>query len=200
MSLLRGDVTVTDVKSTFITAIPKLARQGHRILAHGVSRGNSRVRIEAPSGATSCRTVSLIFWSTQSFPRRTVAPRSGTISKPSYSRTSVELFVKSAARRCSSTASPHVHLLIRIPADMSVAECLRKVKANSSKSLRGKWPGQSDFAWQTGYAAFSVSLSNRDHVYRYIRNQQLHHAKVSFADEIAAFIRKYGGNPTQLLD
>jgi putative transposase len=96
--------------------------------------------------------------------------------------------------------SDHVHLLIRIPADMSVAECLRKVKANSSKWLRGKWPGQSDFAWQTGYAAFSVSLSNRDHVYRYIRNQQLHHAKVSFADEIAAFIRKYGGNPTQLLD
>ena len=96
--------------------------------------------------------------------------------------------------------SDHVHLLVRIPADMSVAECLRMVKANSSKWLRGKWPERSDFAWQTGYAAFSVSLSNRDHVYRYIQNQQLHHAKVSFADEIAAFVRKYGGDTTQLLD
>jgi REP-associated tyrosine transposase len=96
--------------------------------------------------------------------------------------------------------SDHVHLLVRIPADMSVAECLRMVKANSSKWVHERWPERPDFAWQSGYAAFSVSLSNREHVYRYIQNQRLHHEGVSFADEIAAFVRKYGGNPTQLLD
>jgi putative transposase len=96
--------------------------------------------------------------------------------------------------------SDHVHMLVRLPANMSVAELLRMVKANSSKWVAEKWPERPNFAWQSGYAAFSVSLSKRDQVYQYIRDQQLHHKNVSFADEIRALFRKHGADAGPFLD
>ena len=94
----------------------------------------------------------------------------------------------------------HVHMLVRIATDVSLADLMRLVKENSSKWLGEKWPERSAFAWQTGYAAFSVSLSHRDEVYQYIRNQQIRHKTMSFADEIRAVFRKYGGDPADFLE
>src|SRR5450755_4384046 len=53
----------------------------------------------------------------------------------------------------------HVHLLLSIPANVSVAEALRVVKANSSRWVHEQFPAQSGFAWQSGYGAFTVSRS-----------------------------------------
>ena len=96
--------------------------------------------------------------------------------------------------------SDHVHMLVRLPADVPIAECLRLVKANSSKWVHEKWPARGDFAWQIGYAAFTVSLSQRDRVYRYIRDQEEHHRKQSFAEEMAALLTKYGANVADVLE
>jgi putative transposase len=48
------------------------------------------------------------------------------------------------------------------------------------------------FAWQKGYAAFSVSASNLSAVAKYIRNQESHHTKMSFDDEFLTLLRKHG--------
>jgi len=40
------------------------------------------------------------------------------------------------------------------------------------------------FAWQEGYAAFTVSPSAIDAVRHYIANQEAHHAKHKFIDEL----------------
>ncbi len=48
------------------------------------------------------------------------------------------------------------------------------------------------FAWQHGYAAFSVSASLLPAVERYIQNQETHHRKMSFENEFLAFLRKHG--------
>ena len=55
----------------------------------------------------------------------------------------------------------HVHLLIRLPANLALADCLRIVKTNSSRWVKERWPQQRKFAWQGGYGAFSVSESRR---------------------------------------
>ena len=49
----------------------------------------------------------------------------------------------------------------------------------------------SSFEWQGGYAAFSVSQSNLDEVRRYIANQEEHHKKISFQDEVRALLRRH---------
>lgn len=67
--------------------------------------------------------------------------------------------------------SDHVHLLTRLPADLALADCMRVVKANSSRWMKERRPERRDFAWQGGYGAFSVSESNRGAVIRYIQDQ-----------------------------
>ncbi|MFZ0912552.1 MAG: IS200/IS605 family transposase [Candidatus Korobacteraceae bacterium] len=83
----------------------------------------------------------------------------------------------------------HVHLLVRLPSDVSVSQAVQKLKSNSSRWLRenGRWLG-----WQEGYGAFSVSASNVDAVRHYIQNQAEHHRRRSFEDEFVALLDKSG--------
>ena len=83
----------------------------------------------------------------------------------------------------------HVHLLIALPAKLSLAHAVAAIKANSSK-----WMNENGhfFAWQEGYAAFSVSTSNLKAVADYIRNQPQHHKKRSFQEEFDALLQKHG--------
>ncbi len=48
------------------------------------------------------------------------------------------------------------------------------------------------FAWQEGYAAVSVSPSQKDVVVRYIHNQKEHHSKQPFEEELLELLRKIG--------
>ncbi len=83
----------------------------------------------------------------------------------------------------------HVHALISLPTDFSIAKVVQVIKANSSR-----WIAEHgiEFAWQEGYGAFSVSASNVAAVRHYIDHQPEHHAKHSFEDEFLALLRKSG--------
>ena len=93
----------------------------------------------------------------------------------------------------------HVHVLLQLPANVSVSEAVRNLKSNSSRWLgeSGPWSG-----WQEGYGAFSVSASNQDAVRRYIQNQPTHHRQRSFEDEFAAMVARAGVdfNRTEMFD
>ena len=83
----------------------------------------------------------------------------------------------------------HIHALVGLPTTMSVAEAVQKLKANSSR-----WLGEQGvkFQWQDGYGAFSVSPSLLNTVKAYIRNQEEHHRKRSFEEELRALLDKSG--------
>lgn len=86
----------------------------------------------------------------------------------------------------------HVPMLTRLPADLAVADCMRVVKANSSRGLKERWPERRSFAGQGGYGAFSVSESRREFVIRYIGDRARHHHRISFQDEFLALLRNHG--------
>jgi putative transposase len=86
----------------------------------------------------------------------------------------------------------HIHMLVRIPTDHSIAEIARTVKANSSRWVHERWPEKKLFAWQSGYGAFSVSESSVAPVTKYIAEQEEHHRKRSFQEEFVAFLKKNG--------
>jgi putative transposase len=90
----------------------------------------------------------------------------------------------------------HVHLLFHLPPRLALAKAVLLLKANSSKWL------SKDFSWQEGYGAFSVSASNLDSVIRYIRDQQKHHRKFTFDQELRVILRRHGieSNPRDWLD
>ena len=85
----------------------------------------------------------------------------------------------------------HVHLLFVLPATLPLADLMEKLKANSSKWVHEEFPDRAGFAWQTGYTAFSVSQSNLAAVKRYIAHQEQHHRKVTFQEEVLAFLKKH---------
>ncbi|MCH7728868.1 MAG: IS200/IS605 family transposase [Planctomycetes bacterium] len=92
--------------------------------------------------------------------------------------------------RAGGTAD-HVHLLFQLDTTKSFAEVMRAIKANSSKWIHETFPDSGAFAWQSGYAAFTVSKSAMPDVTRYIENQQEHHRTQSFEDEFKAFLRRH---------
>ena len=96
----------------------------------------------------------------------------------------------------------HVHLLFVLPCSLSVADLMEKVKANSSKWVKNRWQNRSHFAWQTGYTAFSVSQSNLESVKRYIASQETHHRRITFQEEVLAFLKKHeiAYDPRYVLD
>jgi len=85
----------------------------------------------------------------------------------------------------------HVHMLLVQPPALSLADLMEKVKANSSGWVKKRWPGRKAFAWQSGYTAFSVSKSHAGQVKKYIANQQEHHRKLSFQEEVLAFLERH---------
>ncbi len=83
----------------------------------------------------------------------------------------------------------HVHILCLMPKDLSIAEFVSKIKANSSKWFRAKH--HPHFNWQEGYGAFSVSRSNIETVIKYIIDQDEHHHHTSAKEEFENILKKH---------
>ena len=83
----------------------------------------------------------------------------------------------------------HVHVLAKLRPDKALSDVLRELKANASGWMHDVFPRLSDFSWQRGYGAFTVSQSNLQQVQRYLANQKEHHQEVSFRDEFITFLK-----------
>jgi putative transposase len=84
----------------------------------------------------------------------------------------------------------HVHILFLLNPQKAVADVIKQVKGSSSHFINHQNLITEKFAWQTGYAAYSVSESVTDKVPQYIRNQKAHHANRSFQDEFDEFLKR----------
>jgi putative transposase len=82
----------------------------------------------------------------------------------------------------------HLHMLARFGRTITQAEWVKELKRVSNLWLKDKYH-MLDFEWQGGYADFSVSQSDLEQVKTYIANQERHHRKVSFQDELRSLLR-----------
>lgn len=85
----------------------------------------------------------------------------------------------------------HVHIVCILARNENVAHLVEEVKRNSSRWIKTLAPTYEHFAWQNGYAVFSISQSQINKVIDYVANQAEHHKKQSFRDEYLAFLRLY---------
>lgn len=83
----------------------------------------------------------------------------------------------------------HIHILAEMPATVDIAKAVNAFKVNSSRWMKVHSRG---FAWQRGYAAFSVSASNVAGVKRYVMTQPDHHKRRDFKAEFIALLEKHG--------
>jgi putative transposase len=89
-------------------------------------------------------------------------------------------------------AAEHVHLLLSLPSTVSVAKAVQLLKSGSSKWIHEQFPASRGFAWQEGYGAFSVGVSQKAATVKYILTQAEHHKKIGFADEFKKFLAAHG--------
>jgi REP element-mobilizing transposase RayT len=72
--------------------------------------------------------------------------------------------------------SDHTHVLASIAPKLSVAEWVRNIKGITTHEVNAMFPDLPDrFAWQSGYAALTVSREMLPRIQTYISNQKIHH-------------------------
>lgn len=84
----------------------------------------------------------------------------------------------------------HIHVLFALNKNVSVSEIVGKIKANTSRWFHRRY--DTEFSWQKGYGAFSVSQSKVEVVRTYIQNQEEHHRVKGFEEEFREFLKAYG--------
>jgi len=85
----------------------------------------------------------------------------------------------------------HVHILAQLGRTVTQADWVKELKRVSSHWAKKQGGDCTRFEWQGGYAAFSVSRSNLAQVAGYIANQEQHHKKMSFQEELRMLLRKH---------
>jgi putative transposase len=85
----------------------------------------------------------------------------------------------------------HVHLLLSLPSTLNVAKAVQLIKGGSSKWIHEEFPRRRFFAWQEGYGAFSIGISQVSDTIRYINSQKEHHRKMTFKEEFVIFLKKH---------
>jgi REP element-mobilizing transposase RayT len=85
----------------------------------------------------------------------------------------------------------HVHVLVSLKATHCLANVLRELKKATSLWVHQQI-GLRSFAWQEGYAAFTVSATARPAVQQYIGKQEEHHRVKSFREELIEMLNKAG--------
>ncbi len=86
----------------------------------------------------------------------------------------------------------HLHILCDLHPTIALANYMRDLKTSSSVWLKqtGKFPAFE--GWADGYAALTYAWKDKDMIINYIKNQQEHHKKESFEDELKRLLREHG--------
>lgn len=117
-----------------------------------------------------------------------------SIEKQVYDHIREELIEIGCPVRIINGMPDHIHVLFLLNPQKSITDVIKQIKGSSSHAINGQNLMLEKFSWQTGYAAYSVSESQLEIVYNYIKNQKQHHLKKNGQDEFDEFIKLHGLN------
>lgn len=126
----------------------------------------------------------------------TTLERRPLLDKPAAARLSVYLHdyakEKKIFMKINFVNPDHVHALIDLPTNLCIEDMMQLVKGSSSHWVNDRNLVAGKFGWRRGYGVFSVSESGVAEVCGYISNQEEHHLKRDFAEELKLFVERYG--------
>ncbi|HOP00095.1 MAG TPA: IS200/IS605 family transposase [Bacteroidales bacterium] len=92
----------------------------------------------------------------------------------------------------------HLHVLISLGGRQNISDLMQKIKGESSYWINKNKLTRLRFEWQDDFYAVSVGAEHLDNLRNYIKNQEIHHKKVSLVDEVDKLIEEY--NLTRIPD
>jgi len=85
----------------------------------------------------------------------------------------------------------HLHALISLGGQQTISEIMQKIKGESSFWINKNKMTSLRFEWQDDFYAVSIGMSQAENLRKYIRNQEEHHKKVPFQEELDMLIEEY---------
>ncbi len=86
----------------------------------------------------------------------------------------------------------HVHCMVSLTAEQNIGKVMQLLKGESAYWINKKAVVSKRFEWADEYYAASVSESHVERVKKYICNQEEHHRKKTWEEEVNEFLEKYG--------
>jgi REP element-mobilizing transposase RayT len=86
----------------------------------------------------------------------------------------------------------HLHILSDLHPTMALADYMRDIKTASSVWLKQSGKFSEFKGWADGYAALTYGWKDKEMIVNYIKNQQHHHKKESFEDELKRLLLEQG--------
>lgn len=86
----------------------------------------------------------------------------------------------------------HVHILSDLHPRVCLADLAKAIKTGSPKWIKDNGVFPDSGHWQDGYGALTLSHSDRDAVIEYVKQQEEHHKRTSFADEYRELLKRAG--------
>ncbi|MBF0246065.1 MAG: transposase, partial [Planctomycetes bacterium] len=85
----------------------------------------------------------------------------------------------------------HIHIACELSRTMTISKLMEEIKKTSSAWIKKQDAAFGSFAWQAGYGAFSLGQSQLADLINYIDNQQTHHQKKTFKEELQVILSQY---------
>jgi putative transposase len=86
----------------------------------------------------------------------------------------------------------HIHIVTDIHPTVALASLVKDIKLGSTSFIKEKGIFPYFGGWQDGYSAFTYHISAKDSLIEYVKNQEAHHAKKSYREELEDLLKEHG--------
>ena len=85
----------------------------------------------------------------------------------------------------------HIHIITHLHPSVSLSSLVKDIKLASTEHIKKMklFPGFT--GWQDGYGGFTYSISSKDNLIAYVRNQEVHHKKTSAREEYLRLLKRH---------
>ncbi len=85
----------------------------------------------------------------------------------------------------------HIHIATSLSSTLTVADLVKDIKLASSDYIKQNNLFPHFGGWQNGYAWFTYSFKDKDRLIEYIKNQEKHHGKKTYKDELIELLNEH---------
>ena len=86
----------------------------------------------------------------------------------------------------------HLHILTHVHPSISLSSFIKDIKISSNAFIKEKGLFPDFTGWQDGYSAFTYSFNSVPTLIQYVQNQEEHHKKVTYVEEMKALFKEHG--------
>ncbi len=85
----------------------------------------------------------------------------------------------------------HLHIITHLHPTVALSDLIKDIKLSTTQFIKSEKLFPNFDGWQDGYGAFTHSLSDKDMLIEYVKNQEEHHKKVSFKEEYIRLLKEH---------